>query len=125
VTERDPGSSTLTTVLLTPLLVVLAFAAFQAAMWSHARTEARAVARDTAALVARRGVAIDDARSSALAVLAADTDLRDVAVEIAVRPVGSTSTVVVGVRGRAPGILRGTRAPIAVQAAVPVEGWTP
>ena len=63
------------------LPVTAAFAAFQAAMWSHARTEARVVARDTAALVARSGVAPDDARASATAILEADTDLRNVVVD--------------------------------------------
>jgi hypothetical protein len=125
VTVRDRGSSTLTTVLLAPVFVVLAFAAFQAALWSHARTEARAVARDTAALVARSGAAATDARASALAVLASDTDLTDVDVGVSVLPTSAAGTVVVEVRGRAPGILRGTRTTVSVRAAVPVEGWTP
>ena len=38
----DRGAATsLAVALLTPMFVFLAFAAFQAAMWSHARTEAR------------------------------------------------------------------------------------
>ena len=49
---------------------MLAFAAVQAALWSHAKTEARVIARDTAALVARSGVAAGDAQSSASAILA-------------------------------------------------------
>ncbi len=66
----DRGAATsLAVALLTPMFVFLAFAAFQAAMWSHARTEARVVARDTAALVARSGVAAGDARASATAIL--------------------------------------------------------
>jgi uncharacterized membrane protein len=125
VTERDPGSSTLTTVLLTPVFVVLAFAAFQAALWSHARTEARAVARDTAALVARTGAAPADAQASALSVLATDTDLTDVSVDVTVLPTSAAGTVVVEVSGQAPGIVRGTRSSVSVRAAVPVEGWTP
>ena len=52
----EGAASSLTVVLLTPVFVVLAFAVFQAAMWGHARTEARVIARDTAALVARSGV---------------------------------------------------------------------
>ena len=50
----DGTSSSLTTVVLTPVFVVLAFAAFQAAMWGHARTEARVIARDTAVAIRSR-----------------------------------------------------------------------
>ncbi|TVR22391.1 MAG: hypothetical protein EA389_13770 [Ilumatobacter sp.] len=108
-------------VLLTPVFVVLGFAAFQAAMWSHARTEARVVARDTAALVARSGVPAGDAASSATAVLHADTVLRDVEVLVDDDP----SLVTVTVRASAPGIIRGTWSSVRVTAAVPVEGWVP
>ena len=66
----DRGAATsLAIALLTPMFVFLAFAAFQAALWSHDRTEARVIARDTAALVARSGVAAGDAQSSARAIL--------------------------------------------------------
>ncbi|MGA7757964.1 MAG: TadE/TadG family type IV pilus assembly protein, partial [Ilumatobacteraceae bacterium] len=44
----DGAATSLSVALLTPMFVFLAFAAFQAAMWSHAKTEARVVARDTA-----------------------------------------------------------------------------
>ena len=117
----DGAASSLTVVLLTPVFVVLAFAAFQAAMWGHARTEARVVARDTAALVARSGVTPSDARESALAILAADTDLRrlDVVVD------NDGQLVTVTVSGAAPGIIRGTSTDVSVVAAVPLEGWTP
>ena len=56
----EGAASSLTVVLLTPVFVVLAFATFQAAMWGHARTEARVIAHDTAALVARSGVPPSD-----------------------------------------------------------------
>ncbi|CAN5444487.1 hypothetical protein BH23ACT3_BH23ACT3_04050 [soil metagenome] len=108
-------------VLLTPVFVVLGFVAFQAAMWSHTRTEARVIARDTAALVARSGVAAADAQASAEAVLAADSLLRDVEIVID----HGASLVTVTVRGSAPGVLRGTWSTVTVTAAVPVEGWTP
>ena len=111
----------MTIALLTPMFVFLAFAAFQAAMWNHARTEARIVARDTAALVARSAVDPDAAHASALAVLSADTDLRDVRVEID----RAGGVVAVTVRGDAPGIIRGTSSDLAVTAAVPVEELTP
>ena len=118
----DRGAATsLAVALLTPMFVFLAFAAFQAAMWSHARTEARVIARDTAALVARSGVAAGDARASAAAILEADTDLRNVVVEV-----GTTGGVVtVTVTGDAPGIIRGTASALSVTSAVPVEELTP
>lgn len=118
----DRGAATsLAVALLTPMFVFLAFAAFQAALWSHAKTEARVIARDTAALVARSGVAAGDAQASAVAVLAADTDLREVAVSVATR----NGVVVVTVAGEAPGIIRGTTASVSVTSAVPVEELTP
>jgi hypothetical protein len=118
----DRGAATsLAVALLTPMFVFLAFAAFQAAMWSHARTEARVVARDTAALVARSGVAAGDAQASAAAVLAADTDLRNVVVNVA----ATASVVTVTVTGDAPGIIRGTSNSLSVTSAVPVEEITP
>lgn len=115
------AATSLSVALLTPMFVFLAFAAFQAAMWSHARTEARVVARDTAALVARSGVTPNDAQSSAATVLAADTDLRNVTVDV----VTADGVVSVTVRGDAPGIIRGTSSGLSVTAAVPIEELTP
>lgn len=120
---RDRGSTSLTTVLLTPVFVVIAFAAFQAAMWSHARTEARFVARDTAAAVARGGVLAADAEAGAESVLRSDTDLGSPDVDVRTDAVGQL--VVVTVTGRAPGIIRGTSTPISVVEALPLEGIRP
>lgn len=118
----DRGAATsLAVALLAPMFVVLAFAAFQAALWSHARTEARVVARDTAALVARSGVAAGDARASATAILEADTDLHNVSVEVN----ATDGVVTVTVTADAPGIIRGTSDSVAVTSAVPVEELTP
>src|SRR6056297_205455 len=118
----DGGAATsLSVALLAPVFVLLAMAAFQAALWSHARTEARVIARDTAALVARAQVTPDDARSSATAVLAADTDLRNVAVSVE----AGADIVTVTVTADAPGIIRGTSAPVSVTSAIPREGLTP
>jgi hypothetical protein len=90
-------------------------------LWSHARTEAQVVARDTAALVARSGVAAGDAQASAAAILEADTDLRNVAVIV-----GTTGGVVtVTITGDAPGIIRGTTNDLSVTSAVPIEEITP
>lgn len=115
------AASSLIAALLTPVFVVLAFAAFQAAMWGHARTEARVIARDTAALVARSGVTPGDARESAMAILAADTELRHLDVFVD----ADEQLVVVTVSGAAPGIVRGTSTDISVTAAVPLERWSP
>ena len=118
----DRGAATsLAVALLTPMFIFLAFAAFQAALWSHAKTEARVVARDTAALVARSGVAAGDAQASAAAILGADTDLRNVIVGVA----SSAGVVTVTVTGDAPGIIRGTTTAVAVTSAVPIEEITP
>lgn len=106
--------------VLTPMFVVLAFAAVQAALWSHARTEARVVARDTAALVARSGVGPADAQASATAALAG-TDMTDVVVQVA----AGNGLVTVTIRANAPGIIRGTSAGLSVTEAVPVEEVTP
>ena len=118
----DSGAATsLSIALLTPIFIVLAFAAVQAALWSHAKTEARVIARDTAALVARSGVAAGDAQSSASAILAADTTLSDVNVGVTQSP----GIVAVTVSANAPGIIRGTSSSFSVTAAVPVEELTP
>ena len=118
----DRGAATsLAVALLTPMFVFLAFAAFQAALWSHARTEARVVARDTAALVARSGVAAGDAQASAAAILEADTDLRNVVVRVDT----TGGVVAVTVDADAPGIIRGTTNSVSVTSAVPIEEITP
>lgn len=118
----DRGAATsLSAALLTPVFVLLAFAAFQAAMWSHARTEARVVARDTAALVARSGMAPSDAAAAASAVLGSDTDLRNVSVVVD----GGAEVVTVTITGDAPGIIRGTSASVSVVSAIPREALTP
>ena len=118
----DRGAATsLAVALLTPMFVFLAFAAFQAALWSHAKTEARVIARDTAALVARSGVAAGDAQASATAILEADTDLRNVVVGVST----SGGVIAVTVTADAPGIIRGTSNALSVTAAIPIEELTP
>lgn len=119
--RRDLGSTSLTAVLLTPVFVVIAFAAFQAAMWSHARTEARAVARDVAVLVAQRGEDADLIARSAERNLdeGVNIDAADVTIS------NDGTIVVVRVTATAPGIIRGTSAPVDVTEALPVEGFRP
>ncbi len=116
----DDGSTSLAVALLTPMFVVLAFAAWQAALWSHARTEARVVARDTAALVARAEVSAGAAAGSAEAVLAADTAMTDIDVRVGT----GNGVVVVTITAEAPGIITGTTRPVSVTVAIPVEELT-
>jgi hypothetical protein len=119
--QRDRGSTSLTAVVLTPVFVVIAFAAFQAAMWSHARTEARVAARDVAVLVAQRGHDADLVERSAERNLDEGTRISGVEVTIT----SDRRFVVVRVTGDAPGIIRGTSAGIDVTEALPIEGFRP
>lgn len=119
--DRDRGSTSLTAVVLTPVFVVIAFAAFQAAMWSHARTEARAMAREVAVLVAQRGDDADLVERSAEQNLDRGTDLSSADVTIS----RGERFVVVRITGDAPGIMRGTSAGIDVTEALPIEGFRP
>jgi Flp pilus assembly protein TadG len=119
--RADRGSTSLTTVMLTPVFIAIAFMAFQAAMWSHARTEARAIARDSAALVARNGVPIGDARTTAQRTLDTEIDLLDPVIEIT----SDGELVTARVTGREPGLLRGKSASVDISAVVPQEGFRP
>jgi hypothetical protein len=105
---------------LTPIVVVLMFAGFQAALWNHARAEARSVARDTATLVARDGLPVGQAVGAAEAALA-DAELADPHVSVAT----ADGRVLVSISGVAPGILRGTSSSISVRVELPLEGWVP
>ncbi|MEP7111912.1 MAG: hypothetical protein ABI862_01485 [Ilumatobacteraceae bacterium] len=119
--KGDRGSASLTIVLLAPLLVVLMFIGFQAAMWNHARTEARVVARETAVLVARDRLPESEAVAAASASLNRDSLLTGIGVSI-----DTTATAVsVTITGDAPGMLRGTSSPVRVTVAVSLEGWVP
>lgn len=117
----DAGSTTLAVALLTPAFVALAFAAWQAALWSHARTEARVVARDTAALIARSELSAAEAAGSARTVLAADTSMTNLDVIVG----GGPGVIVVTITADAPGIIRGTSRPVSVTVAIPMEEVTP
>lgn len=84
----DRGSSSLGVALLAPVFVVLLFAAFQAAMWGHARTEARVAATDAAAQVARFDASLGAAEAAARSSLAGKP-LSSVNVSIAQGPTWS------------------------------------
>lgn len=118
---RDQGSTSLTAVVLTPVFVIVAFAAFQAAMWSHARTEARVVAREVAVLVAQHGSDADVVERSAERNLDEGTNIDRADVTI----VDDGRLVVVRVTADAPGIVRGTSTRVDVTEALPVEGFRP
>lgn len=123
---RDRGSTSLTLVLLTPVFVVIAFMAFQAAMWTHARTEARAAARDAAVLVGRFGALPDDVERSTIESLGGKSVLDVMAVDIpTIDEIRATGTVRVTVRARAYGILIGTGTDVEVTEAVPFEEFRP
>src|SRR3954465_9420668 len=96
---RDRGTASLTVVLLAPLLLVLMFAGFQAAMWNHARTEARVVARETAVLVARDHLPASAAVQLATSSLAKDSVLGTPKVSDR----STEDSVVITITGRAPG----------------------
>jgi hypothetical protein len=117
----DRGSTSLTTVLLTPVFVVIALMAFQAALWTHARTEARVIARSSAGLVARGQADPGRTARAAVQVLETDTDLDAASVTIDVEG----GLVTARVTGRAPGMIRGTSAGVEVVEAVPLEGFRP
>ena len=113
-------------VLLTPVFVVIAFMAFQAAMWTHARTEARAAARDAAVLVGRFGALPDDVERSTLESLVDKSVLDVIAVEIpTIDEIRAAGTVQVTVRARANGIIIGTGTDVEVTEAVPFEEFRP
>lgn len=112
-------------VLLTPVFVVIAFAAFQAALWTHARTEIRAAARDAAVLVARLGADPADVVASTTSLLEDKSAVSDVVVEIPSGPIVQDDTVVVYVTAVAPGMIVGTEREIGIVEALPVEGFRP
>ena len=112
-------------VLLTPVFVVIAFAAFQAALWTHARTEVRAAARDAAVLVARFGAEPNDVVHTTTALLEDKSAVSDVVVEIPPGPIARDDTVVVYVTAVAPGMIVGTEREIGIVDALPIEGLRP
>jgi hypothetical protein len=118
--QGDHGATSLAVALLTPVFVVLLFAAVQATLWGHARTEARVAARDAAAQVARFDASPGDAQASAAARLAG-SPMTGVDVSIS----NGADLVVVTITATAPGIIVGTSRPISVTEAVPVERIIP
>ncbi len=117
----DAGSTSLSVVLLTPVFIVLTFAAWQSALWSHARTEARVAARAAAALVTRSDATAGNVAAATASVLASDTALRNIDVLIN----EADGLVVVTVHADAPGMMAGTSRPVSVTVAVPLEEITP
>ena len=119
MTDRDRGSASLTTVLLAPVAMMIALMAFQAALWTHARTEARAIARDAAVLVARSGETEEAVEASALRLLDEQQSLTSSSIVID----EENMLVVVTVQADAPGMFRFTQRRIVVSEAVPREAF--
>jgi len=83
------------------------------------RLEARVVARETAVLVARDRAPTTQAIAAASLSLANDSVLTRTLVSVTT----TATDVIVTISGDAPGVLRGTSAPIRVTVALPLEGW--
>ena len=121
----DRGAATSLSIALTvPVFCVLATMAVQAALWGHARTEARVAARETAVLVARRELDTESAAGALRRVISADSGVDDLS-SLRIDIVEQESTVSVRVSGRVPGLVHGLSAPIDVVEAMPIEGWRP
>lgn len=128
---NDRGSASLQIVILTPLFLLIAMAAFQAAIWSHQRTLARAVARDAATMVAQGGQSPVESEQAAMAMMQFDRMLDDPTVTVRFQPDGgvvrqqNSTTVVATITGVAPGIIVGTGVGVTVTEVLPLEGWQP
>lgn len=100
--------------------------AFQAALWTHARTEARAAARDAAVLVARFGAHPDDVEASTRETLGTKSVLDVIDVRVpSFAEIDDDGLVSVTVVARANGIIVGTSTEISVTEAVPFEEFRP
>ena len=127
----DGGSASLQIVILTPVFLLIAMAAFQASIWSHQRTLARAVAREAVTLVAQGGQTATESEQAALAMMQADRMLDRPTVTIRFQPDAhqirqpNSTTVVATITGTAPGILIGTGVSVTVTEVLPLEGWQP
>jgi Flp pilus assembly protein TadG len=129
--RRDGGSASLQIVILTPVFVLIAMGAFQASIWTHQRTLARAVARDAVTMVAQGGQTAAESEMTALTMMQADRMLDRPTVTIRFEPNGAqirqpnSTTVVATITGTAPGILVGTGVAVTVTEVLPLEGWQP
>jgi hypothetical protein len=108
------------------VFVVISFMAFQAALWTHARTEARAAARDAAVLVARFGADPDDVLASTTESLDARSSLIVTEIDIpTMAEIRAAGYVEVRIDAIANGIVIGTSRAITVTEAVPFEEFRP
>jgi Flp pilus assembly protein TadG len=117
--DDSGSSSSMAMVLLAPVMVILMFLAWQAALWNHAKTRVRLIAQDTAVLVARSGLDGASAERAARSALDGDDDVQHVDVGI----VSSDGLVTVTIQASAPGVVRGTSSVIRVQAVAAIEDW--
>ena len=100
-------------------MTALAFIGIQTATWSHARAEARVVARDGASLVARGAVEPAEAGLMIEESLVGSSALADV--DVSVERTHAGVTVVID--AEAPGMLIGTGRDVRVVEFVPEGGW--
>lgn len=123
ITDRPSGESgagsTLTIVVLTPLVVALALVGFQASMWAHASARARVIAHTAAVDIARSSLEPATVRALALESLAEQSSLSDV--ELAIETDGEQVLVVIS--ARLPGLIRGISVERRTEIVLPVEGW--
>ena len=113
------ASQSISLILLVPVMTALAFIGIQTATWSHARAEARVIARDGAALVARGAIEPAEAELMIEESLVGSSALADVDVSVEQTPVGVT----VVIDAEAPGMLIGTGRDVRVVEFVPEGGW--
>lgn len=113
------ASQSISLILLVPVMTALAFIGIQTATWSHARAEARVVARDGASLVARGAVEPAEAGLMIEESLVGSSALADV--DVSVERTRAGVTVVID--AEAPGMLIGTGRDVRVVEFVPEGGW--
>lgn len=114
----DERGAVAAAIVLFPLFAIVTFAVVQGLSWQHERQLAVAVADRAANAVALYGSSPGAVQAEAVVDLAG-AGLDDVLVSI---DRGTTSTVVV-VSGRAPGILMGTSVQVTARAVTPTERY--
>lgn len=128
------GGSTLSAVLLLPLVLVLCTMGLQAALWNHATASSRTIVRQELLRAAHGAIPVGELGDVLIRRLEQQTDIGAIHVDIRVddRAVSdgdasgtSPGHVTVDVSGSVPGLVPLTRAPVRVVEAAPIEGWRP
>lgn len=113
------AATTLTIVALTPIVLGLALAGFQASLWSDTSTRARVIAYGAAVEMARSSVDPAITRAITLESLARQPGLSDVELDIDI----DANNVAVAVSARLPGLIRGVSTHRRIEIVLPLEGW--